>query len=1202
LKEMASIVFDNSLSGQVNQFLGDVDDLLTIKTGSPAEKLINLLQCDEKPVRENAMALLAFANQAATNKDASREAGLIPVFLRYITPATLVESAPMVKHAVMGLMFLGNHSDVNKEAIASVGGADSTFELIRELLPAMATPPAGAKRDDVQQSLSHSLNLVIILASLASIREKIGSVQNFLVLNSLLGFEDANQELQIQIQEKSLSCVNNICLHKENKDHARVAGTIEAVLKLFHSKKATIVDSAVRMIYNMTIVDANREALRQCKGLEALVSILNQQDAIKLIVLKAISNMAVDRQTIEYMIKNKEAVFDPILAMFPFASGAEGVFDQVLSIVQNLVSEDNFIEDVSKMGILEKIVQSIKGMPLTNTAQQSVLFKSACIISALVTIEDVQQGAVESGVVAILIDLLKYQPADIRREAARSLANATPYYDDVRGEVGKLGGVELCLDLLLTSDKELTKQAARALVNLARNTHNEEKLFEAKGIEHAIRLINLPEKDLKMLGTKLLVNLSLNEKARISFCQKGGLSIVQTLLTSPDQELQLQGTKIITNLAISGRNRKLMNENVPELLPAVKALLNSSSAEIKTQADVAINNISFPYEKSYEGLDFGLEEQFPTFMTPTQYEQDEDDEDEDKEEAQKMRMLEEEELRQAAETEIIERKKIMEEEMKRIETRRKQEEEKRKQDEEEARKKREDAEKARQLAEEMERLRIEAEEKRKQDEEEARHQAALQEAERLKKLSDQQAAAERAVAEKQAAELAARLKLEEEERKRLLEEERARKEEDERKRREAVAAAEKQRLLDEERERKEREEAETRRRQEEEESLKRMQQEIKAREEEIKRKKEEEEARRKREEEAKRLQEAQDKASQEAAKAAQEAARAQKRTHIVQEIMHVEANYVRNLGLIVKKFLNPLASAGASKRPIITQDKIKSIFSIVEIIHNFNSMLSDGLQSRVKRWLADNKKDVLIIGDIFIKTTDFMTVYSTYINNYNHSIKTLNEQKKTNLPFAQFIKKVEADPELRDQELENLLINPVQQLPRYVMLLSDLIKNTNEDHPDHKSLVEALEKIRHITSYVNERKRDAEDAMTMVNIHQNLRGKVPRDFLAPHRKFVKEGNIQFGSASGSFKDKDPVVFLFSDMLMMTIKHPNKPNEYKFRYSVDLTHSTAIEDFPRINNGFIVKASQWWMFSCPTPADKAQWVETLTKVIQALPKK
>eukprot|EP01133_Synstelium_polycarpum_P014569 gene14569-17222_t len=1197
-----SVVFDPSLEGQVTQFLGDVDDLLTLKTGTPVQKLVSLIACDEKPVRENALAFLAFANQAAVNKDASREAGLIPVFLNLLTPATLTLSVSMVKHAVMGLMFLANHSEVNKQAIVDVNGVSIAFDLLRDIKPLLTTPPAGTKKEEVQQVLSHTLNLIILLATLAPVRETMGSVANFLVLAEYIQYENPeNAEQQNQTHDRALSCVNNICLHKENKENARVAGCIEAVLKLFKSSKVTIVDSAVRMVYNMTISDTSRETLRRVGGLEALVGLFGEQDAIRVIALKALSNLAVDRQTIEYVVQHKEAVLTPILNLFPLTNN-ELVFDQVLTIIQNLVSEDAYIEEMSKSGIIEKIVQSIKGMPLANTTQQSILIKSSCIISALVTIEDIQQSSVESGVIASLIDLLKYQSADIKREAARSLANVTPYYDDVRGEVGKLGGVPMLLDLLLGADKEVVRQAARALVNLARNTHNEEAIYEAKGIEHSIRLINKEEKELKMLGTKLLVNLSLNEKARISFCQKGGLSIVLTLLTSPDQELQLQGTKIVTNLAISGRNRKLMAESVPELAPAVQKLTTSTSVDIKTQAEVAFNNMSFPYEKSYEGLDFGLEEHIPTLMTQSQYEhEEEDDDDEDREETKKQRIVEEEELRLAAESEIEERKRIMEEEMKRIDTRRKQEEERRKKEEEIAKAKKEEAEKMRLLEEEMERVRLEEAQAARQAEEARKKAEAEAEKERLRKETELMKENEEKVKAQAALEAQIQKQAAEEEARRVIEEARVKKEEEETRRKKEEAEKERKRVEEEERARLERQEEEVRMRLEEEDRVRMMQLEIKAREEGILKKKEEEEARRKKEEADKRAQELQDAASQAAAKAAQEAARAQKRTHIVQEIVHVESNYVRNLGLMVKKFLNPLVSAAASKRPIIANDKIKALFSIVEIIHNYNSMLSDGLQTRVKRWLADNKTEPLIIGDIFLTATSTFTVYSTYINNYNLSIKTLKELKATNVAFAQFVRKVEADPELRDMELENLLINPVQQLPRYVMLLQDLIKNTTEDHPDLKGLNGALDKIKQVTSYVNERKRDAEDAMTMINIHQNLHGKVPSGFVAPHRKFVKEGSIQFGSSSGSFKDKDPIVFLFNDMVMMTIKHPNKPNEYKFRYSVLLTPLTVVEDFPRINNGFIVKAAQWWMFSCATPQEKTLWVDTITKAISALPK-
>lgn len=35
--------------------------------------------------------------------------------------------------------------------------------------------------------------------------------------------------------------------------------------------------------------------------------------------------------------------------------------------------------------------------------------------------------------------------------------------------------------------------------------------------------------------------------------------------------------------------------------------------------------------------------------------------------------------------------------------------------------------------------------------------------------------------------------------------------------------------------------------------------------------------------------------------------------------------------------------------------------------------------------------------------------------------------------------------------MKTLLIDPVFRLPKYVLLFKDLLKNTDEDHPDYKN-------------------------------------------------------------------------------------------------------------------------------------------------------
>lgn len=47
--------------------------------------------------------------------------------------------------------------------------------------------------------------------------------------------------------------------------------------------------------------------------------------------------------------------------------------------------------------------------------------------------------------------------------------------------------------------------------------------------------------------------------------------------------------------------------------------------------------------------------------------------------------------------------------------------------------------------------------------------------------------------------------------------------------------------------------------------------------------------------------------------------------------------------------------------------------------------------------------------------------------------------------------------QVKTKDLENLLIQPVQRLPRYVLLFKDLLKNTDIKHPDFKNIQLVLE-------------------------------------------------------------------------------------------------------------------------------------------------
>jgi len=86
-----------------------------------------------------------------------------------------------------------------------------------------------------------------------------------------------------------------------------------------------------------------------------------------------------------------------------------------------------------------------------------------------------------------------------------------------------------------------------------------------------------------------------------------------------------------------------------------------------------------------------------------------------------------------------------------------------------------------------------------------------------------------------------------------------------------------------------------------------------------------------------------------------------------------------------------------------------------------------------------------------------LKLYVEYVNNYENSVKTISDSTK-NKNFVDFV--VETVGMVDTYPLSSLLIQPIQRIPRYEMLLTDLVRHTWDAHPDMESLQNALALIK----------------------------------------------------------------------------------------------------------------------------------------------
>jgi len=92
------------------------------------------------------------------------------------------------------------------------------------------------------------------------------------------------------------------------------------------------------------------------------------------------------------------------------------------------------------------------------------------------------------------------------------------------------------------------------------------------------------------------------------------------------------------------------------------------------------------------------------------------------------------------------------------------------------------------------------------------------------------------------------------------------------------------------------------------------------------------------------------------------------------------------------------------------------------------------------------------------------------VTKYSSSTAAL-EKALENSQFAKFIQNAHNDPRCNSLELPDFLIMPVQRLPRYVLLLENLLNVIDKNEQEYKITQRALKEIQKKTQELNDEKK-----------------------------------------------------------------------------------------------------------------------------------
>ncbi|KAF9583543.1 hypothetical protein BGW38_009217 [Lunasporangiospora selenospora] len=198
------------------------------------------------------------------------------------------------------------------------------------------------------------------------------------------------------------------------------------------------------------------------------------------------------------------------------------------------------------------------------------------------------------------------------------------------------------------------------------------------------------------------------------------------------------------------------------------------------------------------------------------------------------------------------------------------------------------------------------------------------------------------------------------------------------------------------------------------------------------------------------------------------------------------------------------------------------------------------------------------VGDIFKTMAPYLKTYSNFVMTHSTSLAHINECMSRNDRFAEFIRTTERRPECKSLSFQSHLLLPVQRIPRYKLLIESLLKHTPADHPDHRHLQEALQRMDHTASVINEKIRHHEMSAKMVELQSKITG-MPDRLVVAGREFIRRGLVQ----KICRRNIQPrVLLLFTDCLIWTSPGMNPLDDKDtmgFHRKNPLEHLTVIMD-------------------------------------------
>eukprot|EP00057_Strongylocentrotus_purpuratus_P014398 XP_011668872.1 PREDICTED: FYVE, RhoGEF and PH domain-containing protein 4 isoform X5 [Strongylocentrotus purpuratus] len=318
---------------------------------------------------------------------------------------------------------------------------------------------------------------------------------------------------------------------------------------------------------------------------------------------------------------------------------------------------------------------------------------------------------------------------------------------------------------------------------------------------------------------------------------------------------------------------------------------------------------------------------------------------------------------------------------------------------------------------------------------------------------------------------------------------------------------------------------------------------------------------------------------------------------VAYEVLTSERQYVDRLHLLHKVFEQKIRS-GNSKHKWFPNDVINIIFSNISTIYEFHKkFLLTQLEDRMEEWEKNP-----CLGDILVRLSPFLKLYTDYVGNFDKAVKCLNTWMVKIPSFASLLQEIQKKPICMFLTLQHHMLEPVQRIPRYELLLKEYLKKLPAESVDRTDAERALGLISKAAHHSNDTMQTMDHFAKLMKLNEKI------DFngetiIDPSRRLLKEGKItRVAARSGDLLDR--YLFLFNDILLCCTQKRQITGSvsYKVKDKIDIDGVKLLDGNTCTTRFRLERSPKSLEFETNTDEQKEEWMAVLLEAIKEMVRK